>query len=280
MDRPLLWPSSRMRTSLLLVSLLIALTAPAQQLHDLIVPRSAAPAVIVPVNGNAQGAGGTYFRSDINVINLRNAAQRVALYWLPQGQSGSLTVPVRTIEMNALSGFSSEDFVGEILDRQGLGAIHFVAVQPSGALDTGGLLHVTSRIWTPRPDGAAGTMSQTFPAIIRGETVPATLRIVFGLRRSTQYRLNAGVMNPATTTQRFRVTASISGAGGTDSQVMEFDVPPLSIHQQLVPGTSAGTVQVLIENLTGTAGEWHGWGSSVDNQSGDAWSQIAFGGGQ
>ena len=51
-------------------------------------------------------------------------------------------------------------------------------------------------------------------------------------------------------------------------------------HQQLVPGTSAGTVQVLIENLTGTAGEWHGWGSSVDNQSGDAWSQIAFGGGQ
>jgi hypothetical protein len=34
---------------------------------------------------------------------------------------------------------------------------------------------------------------------------------------------------------------------------------------------------VLIENLTaGTSTDWQGWASSIDNESGDAWSQIAF----
>jgi hypothetical protein len=271
-----------MRTPLLLATLFLALTTFAQQSqdissNDLIVPQSAAPQVVIPVTGNAAGANGTYFRTDVNVINLRNATQRVALYWLPQGTSGS-TLPVRLIDFNPLSGLSSEDFVGEVLERQGLGAIQFIAVNPDGTPDPNGLLHVTSRIWTPRPDAGEGTMSQTFPAIIRGAATQSTLKAIFGQRRSAQYRLNAGVMNPAATTQRFRVTAHISGTAGTDTQVQEFDVLARSIQQITVGGTSSGTVQVLIENITGTAGDWHGWASSVDNQSGDAWSQIAFSG--
>ncbi|HEX6096613.1 MAG TPA: hypothetical protein VF432_09835 [Thermoanaerobaculia bacterium] len=255
-------------------ALLLALPSFAQRTNELIVPQSGAPQVILPVTGNAAGANGTYFRTAVDIINLRNAPQSVAMFWLPQGVTGTGT-PVRTIEFTPLSGFSSDDFVGEVLGRTGLGAIHFMAVTAQGAPDPGGLLHVTSRIWTPRPDGGAGTMSQTFPAIIRGEASPSILKVVFGQRRSSQYRLNVGVMNPASTTQRFRITAHISGAG-TDTQTTEIDVDPRSIEQITIGGTSSGTVQVLIENLTGTAGDWHGWASSVDNQSGDAWSQIAF----
>lgn len=264
-----------MRTTLVLLATFLAVTAFAQQSDDLIVPRSAAPDVLVPVTGDAAGANGTHFRTEINIINLRNADQRVALYWLPQGSSG-MSQPVGTLELRPLSGFASENFVGEVLGRTGLGAIRFEAVHADGTPDPSGLLHVTSRIWTPRPDGAAGTMSQTFPAIIRGESAPAILKAIFGLRRGSQYRLNAGVMNPASTTQRFRITAHISGTSTTDTQTVDIDVLPRSIHQVLVPGTSSGTVQVLIENVTGTAGEWHGWASSIDNESGDAWSQIAF----
>ncbi|MGZ5444144.1 MAG: hypothetical protein ACXW5U_20160 [Thermoanaerobaculia bacterium] len=267
-----------MRISLVLLTILLAVATFAQQSDDLIVPRSAAPDVVVPVTGNAAGANGTHFRTEINIINLRNADQRVALYWLPQGSSGSAGQPVGTLDLRPLSGFASEDFVGEVLGRTGLGAIQFLAVHADGTPDANGLLHVTSRIWTPRPDGAAGTMSQTFPAIIRGESAPTILKAIFGLRRGAQYRLNAGVMNPASTTQRFRITAHISGTAGTDTQTVDIDVLPRSIHQVLMPGTSSGTVQVLIENVTGTAGEWHGWASSIDNESGDAWSQIAFSG--
>ncbi len=263
-----------MRSTLIFLTLALALTTFAQQTNELIVPQSAAPQVVIPVAGNAAGANGTYFRTDINVINFRTAMQRVALYWLPQGGSGS-SLPVRIIDINPQSGFASEDFVGEILLRTGIGAIQFIAVTAEGAPDPNGLLHVTSRIWTPRPDGGGGTMSQTFPAIIRGEAAPSIVKAIFGQRRSSQYRLNAGVMNQASTTQRFRITAHISG-GGTDTQVTEIDVPARSIQQITVGGTSSGTVQVLIENITGTAGDWHGWASSVDNESGDAWSQVAF----
>lgn len=265
-----------MRNTLLLsFTLLLAVSSFAQQTDDLVVPQSAAPQIVIPVTGNAPGANGTYFRTDISVINLRNAAQRVALYWLPQGVAGS-AAPDRAIDLNPLSGFSSEDFVGEILGKTGLGAILFVAVNADGTPDPNGLLHVTSRIWTPRPDGSAGTMSQTFPALVRGGSSPSAVKAVFGQRRTGQYRLNAGVMNPASATQRFRITAHISTGGGTDTQVTEIDVPARAIQQITVGGTSSGTVQVLIENLTGLTGEWHGWASSVDNQSGDAWSQIAF----
>lgn len=260
---------------LLLIAIVLASSAVAQQAHDLIVPQSAAPQVVIPVTGNAPGANGTYFRTDISVINLRNDLQRVALYWLPQGVAGS-GLPDRAIDLPATSGFSSEDFVGEILGRTGLGAIMFVATNADGTPDPNGLLHVTSRIWTPRPDGSAGTMSQTFPAIVRGGASPSILKAVFGQPRSSQYRMNVGVMNPASSTQRFRITAHISGGGGTDTQTVEIDVPARAIQQVTVGGTSSGTVQVLIENITGTAGDWHGWASSVDNQSGDAWSQLAF----
>lgn len=266
-----------MRTPVILLTLFLAATLSAQQTDDLIIPQSAAPFVIAPVAGNAAGANGTFFRTDVNVINLRNTAQRVALYWLPQGQAGSV-LPTRIIDLNPLSGFSSEDFVGEILNRSGLGAIQFAALNPDASFDPGGLLHVTSRIWTPRPDGAAGTMSQSFPSVVGGGAEQSNLKAIFGQRRSSQYRLNAGAMNPSSTTQRFRVTAHISGTGGLDTQVVEFDVNPRSMQQITVPGTSSGTVQVLIENITGGAGDWHGWASSVDNQSGDAWSQLAFAG--
>jgi hypothetical protein len=48
------------------------------------------------------------------------------------------------------------------------------------------------------------------------------------------------------------------------------------MEQRLVGGTANGLVQIIMEDIGGGAGDWHGWASSVDNQSGDAWSQIAF----
>lgn len=258
---------------------LLLLTTPlfAQTTNDLIIPRAAAPRVIVPVAGNTAGANGTYYRSDISVINLRNTAQQIQLFWMPLGSAGSAT-PLATITLPAQQGTSSEDFVGEIIRSTGLGGIIFQGVTAQGVADPNAQLHVTSRVWTPRPDGAPGTMSQTLPVIVGGQTDTAIVKAVFGMRRGTQYRLNVGVMNPADTTQRFRITVAVSGPAGTTTDIMELDVPPRSIRQELVPGTSTGIVQVLIEDLGGGAGEWQGWASSVDNQSGDAWSQIAVGG--
>jgi len=264
-----------MRT--LIFTLALALPLSAQVTNEVIIPRAAAPRIYVPVAGSAAGANGTFFRSDITLINLRTTTQRVQLYWLPQGASGTLT-PAGTLDIPAQQGITSEDFVEEVLNRDGIGAIEFIGVTADGNFDQAAALHVTSRIWTPRPDGGEGTMSQTFPAVVANSQGTDIVKAVFGQRRGLQYRLNVGAMNPSSTTQRFRATVAINGPGGTDTQAFEFDVPARSMQQILIPGTSTGTVQVLIEDIGGGAGDWQGWASSIDNQSGDAWSQIAVGG--
>ncbi len=132
---------------------------------DLIVPQSGAPRILIPAAGNSAGANGTYFRSDIQVVNLRNAEQRVQMFWLPQGSSGA-AIAARSVDIGPLSGVGSEDFVASVLLQSGVGGIEFVGVTETGQFDQNARLHITSRIWTPRPDGGSGTMSQTFPALI------------------------------------------------------------------------------------------------------------------
>ena len=132
-------------SALLLTSLLFTTIAGA----DLIVPQTAAPRILIPAAGNAPGSSGTYFRSDIQLLNLRNATQRVQLFWLPQGSSGSGIGPV-TMDFAPLSGFTSEDFVTNVMQQTGVGGIEIVGVTEGGQFDSSAQLHVTSRIWTPR----------------------------------------------------------------------------------------------------------------------------------
>ena len=255
--------------------LVVLLLAALPVFAEVIVPQAGAPRVWIPVAGHAQGANGTFFRSEITVTNLRNAAQRVRIYWLPQGTAGSST-PAQTYDVPSGRGFGSDEFVNRVLLKEGLGGVEIVGVTSSGAVDPLAVLHVTSRIYTPRPDGGAGTMSQTFPAVVAGEGPASNLKEIYGMRRSPQYRLNVGVLNPASTVQRFKFIVAIEGPSGFDVETFEFDVQPRSIHQTLVPGTSTGLATIRVEDLGGGAGDWQTWASTVDNESGDAWSQVGF----
>lgn len=247
--------------------------------NDLIVPLTTAWRILIPAAGDAPGANGTHFRSDIDLINLRAVSQNVQLRWLPQVGSG--TASVRTITLPAQSGVSSENFVGDVLQRGGLGAIEILGVTAEGAADTGAQLHATARIWTPEPDNHngiddEGTMSQTFPSIVL-PSQSVTAKTIFGLRRGAQYRLNVGITNPTGAAQRFRVTTYVFSSP-IETSSFEIDIPAFSMNQVNVPGTASGNVQVLVEALTGSAPDWQAWASSIDNESGDAWSQMAFAG--
>lgn len=265
-----------MRYQPLLLSLLLATSALAQpvQPDDLIIPQTGANRLIIPVAGSVAGGAGTFFRSDINVINFRNADQRVEMHWLPQGASGD-SVADRTISVGARSGFSSEDFVTNILGTSGLGAIEIVAVTSSGEVDPNGLLHATARIWTPVPESGEGTMSQTFPALILTASNVQT-KWIFGVRRDPRYRLNVGITNNSTVAQRFRITTIGSQTGG--GETTELDVAARSMQQINLPGTANGTFQIVVQNISVTTvvTTWQTWASSVDNVTGDAWSQVGF----
>lgn len=251
------------------MSMALAVHGQPVESNDLIVPQAAAPRIIIPVAGSVQGGNGTFFRSDINIVNYRSVEQRINLYWLPQGSSGSAIAP-RTIAIAAASGFASEDFVTNVMLQSGLGAIEIVGVDANGLPDADARLHVSGRIWTPSPDGEPGTFSQTFPAIIP-TTGGSVAKAIFGLRRSSAYRLNAGVANFSNSTQRFVITTPQAGNSVT------IELSPRSMQQVALPGSDLPAVQLVIQNITspGTS-EWQAWGSSIDNFTGDAWSQVAF----
>ncbi|HEY0139928.1 MAG TPA: hypothetical protein VGF48_03475 [Thermoanaerobaculia bacterium] len=265
-----------MRYTSLLLSLLLATSALAQSVepNDLIIPQTGSNRLIIPVAGSLPGAAGTFFRSDINVINFRNADQRVEMHWLPQGSAGD-SVADRTISVGPRSGFSSEDFVTNILGTSGLGAIEIIAVTSTGEVDPNGLLHATSRIWTPVPNSTEGTMSQTFPGIILTPSNVQT-KWIFGVRRDPRYRLNVGITNNSTVAQRFRITTIGSQTGG--GETVELEIPGRSMQQVNMPGTANGTFQIVVQNisLTTVVTTWQTWASSIDNVTGDAWSQVGF----
>ncbi|HWS70953.1 MAG TPA: hypothetical protein VN605_02515 [Thermoanaerobaculia bacterium] len=129
-------------------------------------------AVLIPAAGHLDGAGGTSFRSDIAIHNLRDTAQRVRLEWLPR----SGVQPV----------LANDD---DDLDAK---------------------LVVSSRIWSPQPGGGDGTVSQSFPPIPLAQ-IDSNKLAIGGVRRDDRFRLNVGIVNmDRLSPQRFRIhTAGI-----------------------------------------------------------------------
>lgn len=271
-----------MRISTLLFTLFLTTAMSAEtrdiKAHDLIIPIAGAPHILIPAAGDANGQNGTHFRSDITIINLRSTTQRVLFYWMPQGASG-LAIAPQVFDIAPESGFFSDNFVATFLSQSGLGSIEIVGVRQDNSFDPDARLHASSRIWTPRPDGAAGTMSQTFPAIVLTDDDTAGVRAIFGLRRSADFRLNVGISNPAGHPRTFRVTVFIVTNEGVSQSQFDVSVAAQSMEQRAVTGTAEGVAQFLIEETSAPPlipdEPWHAWGSSIDNASGDAWSQMA-----
>lgn len=242
---------------------------------DLVVPQTASNRILIPVAGDAAGALGTHFRSDINLINFRNAPQMVAIWWYPQGTSSG-PEPIRTLTISARSGIQSEDFVNNILGRSGIGSIEIIGVMGDPfTIDPDARLHATARIWTPQPNVTNGQMSQTFPAIALTASSVQT-KWIFGVRRTEQHRLNVGVTHNAPSAQLFRVTVVPSASPG-DAQSFDMLIPARSMQQVSASGPAVGAVQVIVQNISATQSTvWQAWASSIDNITGDAWSQMAF----
>jgi hypothetical protein len=240
---------------------------------NVVQPLGASPQVLIPAAGNAQGANGTFFKSDISIINLASHDQMVALQWLPQGVSSTGT-PL-TITMPARTGLRSADFVNDYFGQTGLGSIIVTGVTGSGTVDSTAALSVNSRIWTPEP-GTGGTTSQSFPAVPLSliNTPTAALFAVGGADDPTNYRVNVGIVNDdPSNTQTFVVKLQ-----GTTTQTFTVTIPPMSMQQISLGSDISPTAQISIQNATPSAtrsNSWLAYGSTIDNVTGDAWSELA-----
>jgi hypothetical protein len=256
------------KTTLALIILLLAAPAGAQ----LVAPRGATSELLIPASGAVPGANGTFFRSDITIINYRTSSQLVRFRWMPENTSGADEAP-KDITIPASSGIISEDFVTTILGKTGLGAIQVTAINADGTFDVNGRLFATSRIWTPQPN-STGTVSQTFPTLAIDD-IPAGPRLaITGQRRDDRYRLNVGIVNLGSLKAQTFAVAVSTGPGQTLETVV---VPPRSIRQVGLPGDASSTIQITVQNVTtGTQSPFVAYGSSVDNITGDSWSSLGY----
>ena len=258
-----------MRRALPILILIIAAAAAHGQN---VVTRGPVPQLLIPAAGAQQGGGNTFFRSDITLINYRGVDQRVRLQWLPEDTTGVGMAPV-DITISAASGIASEDFVTNVMQKTGLGAILVTGIDAGGSPDPSALLVATSRIWTPE-NGSSGTESQSLPSIATTD-IASGIVSVLGSRRDVRYRMNVGIVSLATTTQTFQVT--LGGSFGTQTQ--QVTVPAMAMTLFGVTGASSTTplqIQVVNVGAPPRSSSWVTYASSVDNVTGDAWTTLGF----
>lgn len=231
--------------------------------------------MLIPAAGSTPGANGTYFRSDIAIVNLLARTQTVRLEWLPQNGTSGVT---RFVDISAASGIRSADFVAEVLGTTGLGSIVVTAMTgTTGTVDSTGRLVVNDRIWTPQP-GTAGTTSQSFP-VIPVNTINTPLAALFAVGggpapdNPEQYRVNVGIVNLDPVNSQ---TFSIFVPGPIEPVPVIVTVAPRSMTQVPFGGGLAPSTQLIVQNTTsGTrTNNWIAYQSTVNNVTGDAWSEL------
>jgi hypothetical protein len=234
--------------------------------------RAGTSQLLIAAAGSLVGFNGTFFRSDITLINYRDADQLVRLQWLPQGSSGVAVTPV-DITLPRQSGINREDFVPDVLGQSGLGSILVTAITSNGQFDPGGRLHATSRIWSNQPGLSTGTVSQSFP-IIAFADINSTRLLVLGHRRDARYRTNLGLVNLDPQAQTFQITVQADSR----TELLNVPVHPLSMEQISLTGPPAVNVQIAVTNVTQgfQTTRFVAYGSSVDNTTGDSWSSLGY----
>jgi len=225
-------------------------------------------AFLFPSAGSVQGAGGTYFRSDVTLVNHRTTDQAISVGWIAQGVNNS-SAPLQFFTLTANTPVILADFVGQTLHKTGLGAVLVTGIGSTGNPDTNATLDGFSRIWTNQP-GAQGTVSLAFPSITFFDSLGSATAYGLGLRHDTGYRSNVGIVNLDSVAHTW--TVSINGLHGTGTFTITVD--PISMKQVALPAGNYGDLLVSI-STTATGFWWSAYGASVDNVSGDGWVSHA-----
>lgn len=218
--------------------------------------------------GSVQGSGGTYFRSDVTLINYRSIEQNIAVGWIAQGQDNSQAL-LQYFVVPANTPVILNDFVSQTLGKSGLGAVLVSGVTANLDADSSAQLDGFSRIWTPQP-GAAGTVSQGFPSVSIFDSIGSLTAYALGNRHDSQYRTNVGVVNLDSVPHNW--TIGVNGLQGSTSFVVS--VPAVSMKQVALPSGTYGDLALSYQS-DGSGFWWSAYGASVDNISGDSWSAHA-----
>lgn len=224
---------------------------------------------VIPAVANLQGANGTFFRSDLTLVNHKAVNQVVGIEWLPRGVegegklTGEVTIPPRTF-------YSYRNILETAFFRSGMGAIRFVALKGDRTLDPTGLIDGFSRVWSETPNGP-GTVSQGFTPVSESDLVGPDQAVILGLRHDPDYRTNVGIVN-LDSTQYHTWTVKVSGRRTAEFQMT---VAPNSMEQVALPPGDYGDIAITVTGDGNAIRNWTAYASTVDNRTGDGWVSRA-----
>ena len=234
--------------------------------------------LLVPIAGYAPGAGGELFSTDLTLVSFTRGIQRVRLTWLPLG--GTASPITRTVTLDGVTFQPLIHVVRQVFGTEGVGAILIDATDPTSPVSPA--IDAHSRIWTPTVfQGLTGTVSQSVPAIRLGsDWRDGSPAYIHGVRQSTGFRTNYGIVNMGPRNQDFRVLVN-SATGRVAERVT---VPANGIiHRPVLPGVDA-ELSIYIEPIPNPAvppggspfSSWRAYAATTDNASGSGWTVIAI----
>jgi hypothetical protein len=232
-------------------------------------------ALIIPAAGSLAGGGGTFFRSDVTLVNYGSAAEQVLAGLWVQGTTNSLNAAnYKTITLQPNSFVTVQDFVVNGLGlSNSLGALVFLPYTGT-ALDFNAAIDGFSRIYTKQP-GSTGTVSQPFEAVDPDFFSAQLLDegIALGLRQDADFHTNFGIVNTDSIDHVFSLT--FKGEKLTTS--LTITVKAFGMIQQAIPAGDYGALQIVydVTDAGSNLVTWVGYASSTDNVTGDGWVSLA-----
>lgn len=245
------------------------------------VPEATRKSFLIVAAASNAGANGTFFRSDITLMNRSDHEQDVIVAWLAADAAAvPPTFKITLAASNRRNGWFEAppltvvDFV-RAFNLSGLGALLFVAVGPSADLaGDDAAIAGYSRIWSPASD-ALGTVSQALPGVDPLAFMSEPHAIAVGFRQETSFRTNVGIVNLDTQPRSFDCRA----VGERSSAAFSILVAPMSMKQVSLPSGDYGPVAIEVWGDHDEAGRaqypWMLYGSTVDNVTGDGWTATA-----
>lgn len=221
---------------------------------------------VFPIAGRVEGANGTFYRTDLAVVNRSESDAVVVFQYFPAGVDGN-THPSVTVTRTIAAG--TQEMFGDVTQSlfgvsAGTGAIRLTSDSP---------IIATARIYNDQRAVDGGTFGQFVPAHSSSQSMTTgTLPMLANQDATTGigYRTNIGWFNASSNPVALVLEAR--GANGVVLATSTLGIAGLSQLQmslkQIFPALEPRDALYLTFNTTG--GPLYVYASVVDNKTGDA----------
>ena len=215
---------------------------------------------LIPVAANSPGRFGAHYKTRVVIFNPTSRGYSITARLF--GRNGPAGSPA-TIPINPGQYLAWENFLQEVLDFSGSGAVVF------SAPDEQDEFYVTAEVYTDSPNGRFSTtvVNGIIPRIVRSKAPESNVGISVNQNRRT----NIGVFNISNDSSS--IEAKVFDSSGTMVQVIGFEMNPFSWQQR--------PINVPMDNgnirweVNGPSDSHYFYAVEVDNRSNDgtlAWS--------